>query len=97
MCRGEPGHSHHLEYDHSSNQELELLSGAGAGADPDDLFTFNNHEIYITDEADTEADERGFQEDFNFEGDQVAVSVYTKYLVRFAMLLRGIGVKIFIL
>ena len=37
---------HQLEYDHGANENLELLSTGGH--EDEDLFTFNAHEIYIT-------------------------------------------------
>ena len=64
---GELG-DHQLEYDHNSNSELELLGGSDA--DPDDLFTFNNHEIYITDPHD-----RDFNEDYDLGDNQVNIAV----------------------
>ena len=40
-----------LEYDHAANSKLELL-GDTESDDDDELFTFNSHEIYVTDPED---------------------------------------------
>ena len=61
-----------LEYDHHSNSDLELLGASDA--DPDDLFTFNNHEIYITDPHDRE-----FNEDFVLDDNLVSLSTFSFY------------------
>ena len=42
-----------LEYDHSSNSELDLLTNIGDTDDQDqDLFTFNNAELYVIEPGD---------------------------------------------
>lgn len=51
LFRAEDGNQ--LEYDHSKNTELDLLEQYNDDAD-DDLFTFNAHEIYVTDPHDRE-------------------------------------------
>ena len=51
--RSEEGHGE-LEYDHHSNSELELLTHFGHPdhEEAEDLFTFNNAELYITEPED---------------------------------------------
>ena len=62
---------HQLEYDHGANDKLELLSNGGH--DDDDLFTFNAHEIYITE---PEYDDHGSSyEDHNSNFDERSESV----------------------
>ena len=47
--------SQQLEYDHNKNSDLELLD-RDTEYDSDDLFTFNAHEIYISDNHDQDFD-----------------------------------------
>ena len=59
--RSEAGAEHsQLEYDHSSNSELELLGDSTDQDSDTDLFTFNNAELYITDPEDS-ADYQQFE------------------------------------
>ena len=52
-ARSEEGQGQ-LEYDHHSNSELELLTHFGHTdhEEAEDLFTFNNAELFITDPGD---------------------------------------------